>query len=280
MKSLKKRPSMSRSRSGSDNTRQQSELSSRAFKNGMKNDLSQLKKDVQNGFDLLTQDRYGRTVLMYAAMSGHEDMIEYILSEKGMAALEQTDSNGLSALHWACNTVTVKVEIITLLTDKGASLEQEDNGKNTPLIYCMRARNNVATVSALLKMGANVDHKNEEGKSALDICEAGAAGDVKVPNRNRLLPMLRMYSSITQKDEEITRSTSKSFQMRSRKKGSPRGSPRANGDAQLMTVSIATQTDETAFIPQRNSVLAIFMCQPCAPEEARSATSSNGCQVM
>jgi len=128
-------------------------------------DLEDLKESVRliiAGVDIDSKDNCGRTVLMYAAMNGHAEILR-LLIDKG-AAIGIQDNNGWTALMWAA--IRGHAEIARVLIDKGADKDIQDNDGRTALMFATgRAHTEIARL--LIEKGADIDIKNNNGSTAL-----------------------------------------------------------------------------------------------------------------
>jgi len=93
--------------------------------------LRPVKQALQKGANVNCQCRMGETPLHKACMSGHFDVVEYLLTSH-RANLEATDNSGRTPLLYACLSGHIEV-VRYLLSDRGANLEATDNAGNTPL---------------------------------------------------------------------------------------------------------------------------------------------------
>ena len=78
--------------------------------------------------------------------------------------VNQTDSNGYTALHYAC--ARAQQEIISQLYQKGGNLSIASQNKRTPLLVAAY-RGQLEIVKWLLENGASLSEKNEYGSTAL-----------------------------------------------------------------------------------------------------------------
>ncbi len=106
---------------------------------------------------------------MDAAKDGNLDEVMRLLGA-GADPNGYKDSNENTALLWVCYKNAAKAEeIAKILIRKGADIHAVNNlEENTPLIYAS-SNGLKSVVSLLLSKGANAQHKNKEGKTALDV---------------------------------------------------------------------------------------------------------------
>jgi len=99
------------------------------------------------------QDQNAFYLLHYAVDDGLVDVAK-ILIEKGKIPLNTLDQGGWSALHLAAGHNNI--ELITLLTGKGADVNIKDSKGNTPLAWA-REMNATEAISELEKRGGVAD---------------------------------------------------------------------------------------------------------------------------
>ncbi|SPO23827.1 probable PHO81 - cyclin-dependent kinase inhibitor [Ustilago trichophora] len=113
---------------------------------------------IENGVDVAQQDIYGRTALSYAAMAGHTDVCQYLLSLPSISAATY-DLDGFSPLILA--VMNGRTDAVRILLDHGASVESRDATDLIPL--CLASSGGHAQiVSLLLQKGAKIV-SNAEG---------------------------------------------------------------------------------------------------------------------
>jgi ankyrin repeat protein len=122
-----------------------------------------------------------QSVLYLAVTRGREDLVKTFL-ERG-ADPNVTDSEGGFALAEACIGAPVNPEIIKMLIEKKANVNQKETNGATPLIYI--AANNqapsekrAAVVKMLLDAGADKKAKDKQNKTAYDWAKANNNTDI------------------------------------------------------------------------------------------------------
>jgi ankyrin repeat protein len=157
----------------------------------------------------------GLTALMFAAISGDEDIFELLL--KHNADVMKKDRWGWTVFHVAAkwNRKNILNRLLLLMVDEHCSsasssptrtasfmltVDIEDNRGCTPLWYAA-FNGHVDCVDVLLIHGANSDHKDKEGKSPRDI--AKQKGHTAVVNK--LSESIRWHSNpiLAMKDRVI-----------------------------------------------------------------------------
>ncbi|CAH8618002.1 unnamed protein product [Schistosoma haematobium] len=116
-----------------------------------------------------TESSTGKTAIMFAAFKGNIECMELLL-EYG-ANVNHSDKNGLTALHMAVDGEQPRA--IRLLVKSCSNLEAKDNNLGwTPLLRCAALKNNgnVEVARELIKLNANIDAQDRDGKTALHNC--------------------------------------------------------------------------------------------------------------
>ncbi|CAH1153955.1 unnamed protein product [Phaedon cochleariae] len=153
----------------------------------------------------IVDETTGRTILSEALK--FQEIIEFLL-DKG-ADVNQRDKQGRTILHYAAGAC--KIELVKYLVNRGATINVPDIGGETPLLrsvdinstelffyfiengadvnaksgettplHCAVIKQNFEIVEELLKRGANIHDKNDEGGTALHW--AAFKGTVKILN--------------------------------------------------------------------------------------------------
>ncbi|WP_339614809.1 ankyrin repeat domain-containing protein [uncultured Gilvimarinus sp.] len=112
--------------------------------------------------------KWGYTPL-HGVVSGHGvlvkgdlDIINYLI--KNGANVEAKADGGITPLH-----ITPYPEVVDLLVKRGANLDATDDDGSTAIMFSVEDNNGSAALLKLLELGANVNHRNKRGQSALDI---------------------------------------------------------------------------------------------------------------
>jgi ankyrin repeat protein len=171
-----------------------------AAKSGYDNIVAQL---LHFGADIRASDKKGNNALMYAVTGGHTNVVKAIFHytdsaapclpnavgmtplmlalDKGnleiaklliphMENVNKIDDTGSTALHYASEAGDDEIEIITMLLEKHAKLNIQDEDGATALMLAA-AGGHVKTVKLLLEHGADASLKNNDGETAQQIAK-------------------------------------------------------------------------------------------------------------
>lgn len=126
-------------------------------------DYDKVKTIVEKHPDCIThKDEYGFTVLHGLAEEEHYEILQFLIDNG--ANVNEKNEDGITPLHLAAWP-----EIVEILVKNGADLEAKSNAGETPLICLSAEQEREDVMEALLIAGANVNARNDFGKSALDI---------------------------------------------------------------------------------------------------------------
>ena len=106
-------------------------------------------------------DEEGLTPLHLAALSGNMAALELFLSSQ-VASVDQLDTGGHSALHWAA--VCQRVDCVKLLHHHGAQINLQDPSGAAALHYAVQT-DQADLVSLLLDLGADIDLRDRLGRT-------------------------------------------------------------------------------------------------------------------
>lgn len=106
--------------------------------------------------------------LIEATQKGDFEEVKRIL-ENDEAPVDSRDQEGNTALHWAVYSSfkPVYYEIFEYLVQKGANIDWENNTENHSVLDWAVIAGNDRVVSRLLKLGADLLHKDKRGYNAL-----------------------------------------------------------------------------------------------------------------
>ena len=125
-------------------------------------DLASVKRFVDQGTDVDTNDEFGWTPLYWAASTGQESVAEYLISEGADVGARGEDSS--TPLHQAARAGAIK--LVKLLIAKGADVNAKAKSENTPLNNAAR-RGHREVVEILIANGADVNAKDKQGRTPL-----------------------------------------------------------------------------------------------------------------
>ncbi|KAI9927864.1 hypothetical protein AWENTII_012481 [Aspergillus wentii] len=128
--------------------------------------LDLLLKDDRTSVDMCNEK--GRTALSYAAEAGNVDAVRALL-EKADPNIK--DQEGYTPLSWAVNTFssTSHSKVISLLVDKGADINTEDNKKLTPLARAADEGISDAVMHLLSFNQIDKNHKDIDQRTPLSL---------------------------------------------------------------------------------------------------------------
>jgi serine/threonine-protein phosphatase 6 regulatory ankyrin repeat subunit B len=111
-------------------------------------------------------DQNGMTPYMDAACKGHVGVVKMILQHMGGKGLDETDIEGLTALHWAAESG--QEEMVGYLLSQGAQADIADQKGSTPLMdAACKGHVGVATVLLEHTEGQGLDQTDKNGWTAL-----------------------------------------------------------------------------------------------------------------
>ena len=109
------------------------------------------------------EDEKPKRDIFYSAGSGDIDAVKFHLAN-GIKVNSQ-DKTGKTALLWAVRSQ--KHAVVSHLLARGANPNLADKSQLTPLFWAVRMRSN-ELVSQLLSKGSDIGHKDKRGKTVLD----------------------------------------------------------------------------------------------------------------
>jgi hypothetical protein len=115
----------------------------------------------------------GEISIYIAAQYGKTEVVELLLDRN--ANINQQDNNGKTALHAAAECG--EIGVVKLLLDRGANINQQDNNGKTAL-HAAAQYDEIGVVKLLLDKGANINQPDNNGKTAL--CLAVENADAKM----------------------------------------------------------------------------------------------------
>ena len=114
-----------------------------------------------------TRDNEGRSLLFFAAERGNLEILEYILSLPQKPGLTDTDSRGMSLMHYAVRSK--RVHAINLLYDSGCPARIVDHNQQTALHHAVK-RGNLEAVKRLLLLDGDelLAYEDSHGRTPLE----------------------------------------------------------------------------------------------------------------
>ncbi|MEP6612872.1 MAG: ankyrin repeat domain-containing protein [Mucilaginibacter sp.] len=134
-----------------------------------RNDVKKVQELINNGIDINRKDKFGYSAIHTTMVKNLPDMAKILID--GSINLNLQNNEGITSLH--CAAIYNNFSLADLLLRHGADLSIEDKYGNQPLwtaTFNDKGRNERREMIKLfLKNGADVNHKNNVGKSPKDI---------------------------------------------------------------------------------------------------------------
>lgn len=138
------------------------------------NSLNVVNYLIQNQVGLNEKGKDGKTVLMIASAKGYLKIVQSVLKQNGVA-LEDKDNYGNTALLLAI--LNGHYDVVLYLVSKGANLKAKSNYEKTSLMYAA-SYGHLKIAQYLVAQNLNIEEKNNGGCTAL--MEAAFAGELEV----------------------------------------------------------------------------------------------------
>lgn len=116
------------------------------------------------GVDVDHPNLSGETVLMMASLYGMLPEVKVLVDKRGA----EINKSGWTPLHYACTDGHLAVA--DYLLSKGAKVDALSESDTTPLMMAVRS-GNIRLVRLLLDRGADLQIRNHQGFSAIDVAE-------------------------------------------------------------------------------------------------------------
>ena len=116
------------------------------------------------GVDIDHPNLSGETVLMMASLYGMLPEVKVLVDKRGA----EINKSGWTPLHYACTEGHLAVA--DYLLSKGAKVDALSESDTTPLMMAVRS-GNIRLVRLLLDRGADLQIRNHQGFSAIDVAE-------------------------------------------------------------------------------------------------------------
>jgi serine/threonine-protein phosphatase 6 regulatory ankyrin repeat subunit B len=121
---------------------------------------------LSKGAQANSKDTAGQTPLMGACEEGHVGVIRGLLQHMGATALQETDAQGHTALHWAA--MSSQEETVAFLLAQGAQANSRDLSSRTPLMLaCEKGHLGVVQVLVQHMGDQGLEEADENGLTAL-----------------------------------------------------------------------------------------------------------------
>jgi serine/threonine-protein phosphatase 6 regulatory ankyrin repeat subunit B len=128
---------------------------------------------IEAGAEVNQPDMHELTPLMHACHYGHLEVVLLLLNN---GALADPRPGKISALIFAADGGHDR--IVSLLIARGADIDHADETGATALIIAVRARK-TSTVKLLISLGANLQHIDDNGRTALDYAPRARHHDIR-----------------------------------------------------------------------------------------------------
>jgi ankyrin repeat protein/beta-lactamase regulating signal transducer with metallopeptidase domain len=135
-------------------------------------DIEKVKKCLEEGIDINSQEDFCCAALHAAANSGKKDIVEFLIS-KG-ATVDAIDSRGMTPLFYAAKHNYE--DIADLLLAKGADVNANKGGST--LLYGAIMDDSKDAANLLIRKGANVSARNDDGWTPLAFAAIWGVADM------------------------------------------------------------------------------------------------------
>ena len=112
--------------------------------------------------DVDLSNKYGETPLMIASIEGNLPVVKSLIQQRNA----RIDHIGWTPLHYACSKG--QLEVAQYLIANGAIVDSLSTGNTTPLMMAVQSGNE-PLIKLLLDKGADIQLKNSQGLTAMDI---------------------------------------------------------------------------------------------------------------
>jgi uncharacterized protein len=132
-----------------------------------KRDLKKVEKLVPNTTRIDSRGKNGETVLMFVCTSSRPQLVEEVWRRSGPGVLTEKDlEHQATPLHFAM--ISGDPSIAKFLIEKGAPIDITDANGESPIFWAVRY-DNIDAAKALIGKRARIDHRNDDGYTALDL---------------------------------------------------------------------------------------------------------------
>ena len=125
--------------------------------------LDIVKMLVEAGAGVCTTDSNGQSCLMPASGAGHTETVRYLVGLKDVE-VNHKKNNGVTALH--CAVQKGHVDVVQVLIDAGADIDAKNEVGRSPLMFAS-IKGHLDVVKVLVEAGAGVRATNNDGDTCL-----------------------------------------------------------------------------------------------------------------
>ena len=125
---------------------------------------------IEKGADVNAKTDTGATALMLASSVVRNLEIVKCLGEHD-AKIDEKTKEGMTALMCAAARSADNLDTVMYLLHKGADVNAKDNDGRTVLMYASGIMGNLETVTYLVNQGADVNAKDKDGRTASDLAK-------------------------------------------------------------------------------------------------------------
>ena len=135
------------------------------FDSASNGNVSDVKKHLDEGVRVDSQDENGNTALILASWKGHEAVCELLIT-RGCNVDKQSRKDGDTALIRAA--AFGHEAVCELLITRGCNVNMQDKTGGTALIWAAE-NDEIPVVISLIKAGCDYSLRDKEGRCAMDI---------------------------------------------------------------------------------------------------------------
>lgn len=129
--------------------------------------LETIRAMVRGGADVNAPDPLGQTPLMLAVRQNQKEVFDFLLNAGAKRSLQARDKYGRTVLAYAASAyLDASLPMVNVLLASGAIATEADTEGATPLLFAARG-GSVETIQVLLTAGASIQTKDKLGVTAL-----------------------------------------------------------------------------------------------------------------
>lgn len=136
-----------------------------------------IKPIIKLGADINATNLLGKNALMYAADKCDLKTVKLLLDKGAKVNINQKDSNGVTALMYACRAYK-EIDVAKLLIKYGADVNVQDNMGTTVLMLAVKNWKPLELVELLVKAGADKEKKDVYGVNAYKYADYARRDDI------------------------------------------------------------------------------------------------------